>query len=465
MKYLFTLPLFGFLFCAQTAFAQETILASYLVDLDGGLYDGLYVEEVTVDDQALVDDVDTHEWMWETFVNLNDRAFVAEHVSTFEVFVDDSSDSYVGFVVQDGGGGETWTVSLNIESALQDTEYFYETVVHEFSHILTLETDQVELSNAYVLPYYEESEFDERLQETIDTCETYFTGEGCAYEDSYIYQFVEAFWQDIFAEYGAIDTNGEEIDFYTGNEDNFVTWYAATNPGEDIAESYAMFVMEDQHDDGWVKDDKRNFFYAYDELVELRTAARAYLGLEESSESEENGGDEEDVPSLFSDDAITSTDGAPLIVVDETFIWYDDSIVESSVTASLIDRVAGKIMLMVDRYGEAWYVDPITRARYYLADGPTAYTFLRAFGLGITNADLDQIPTEDDDLGGGALAESLSGRILLQVEEHGEAWYVNPTDLKRYYLEDGDAAYTIMRELSEGTMAAWIEEINEGWIF
>jgi hypothetical protein len=32
------------------------------------------------------------------------------------------------------------------------------------------------------------------------------------------------------------------------------------------------------------------------------------------------------------------------------------------------------------------------------------------------------------------LASRLKGSILIQVESRGEAWYVNPTDLKRYYL-------------------------------
>lgn len=39
------------------------------------------------------------------------------------------------------------------------------------------------------------------------------------------------------------------------------------------------------------------------------------------------------------------------------------------------------------------------------------------------------------------LPERLTGRILLQVESHGEAWYVNQTNLKRYYLgRPSDAA-------------------------
>jgi len=158
------------------------------------------------------------------------------------------------------------------------------------------------------------------------------------------------------------------------------------------------------------------------------------------------------------------------ITYDAHVDWADPSgdevLVSVPNTASddLIDRLQGYIMLAVDYHGEAWYVDPISRMRYYLADGPTAYEFLRSFGLGITNADLEKIPTEDDPVGGGATAQALSGRILLQVEEHGEAWYINPADLKRYYLADGDEAYRIMRELSWGTLLSSISSIAIGLV-
>ena len=158
------------------------------------------------------------------------------------------------------------------------------------------------------------------------------------------------------------------------------------------------------------------------------------------------------------------------IIYDAHVDWADtegaDAIVSvpNSSTSELIDRLKGYIMLAVDYHGEAWYVDPITEMRYYLKDGPTAYEFLRSFGLGITNADLENIPTEDDAYGGGAAAQALSGRILLQVEEHGEAWYINPADLKRYYLADGDEAYRIMRELSWGTILSSISGIPIGLV-
>jgi len=48
------------------------------------------------------------------------------------------------------------------------------------------------------------------------------------------------------------------------------------------------------------------------------------------------------------------------------------------------------------------------------------------------------------------LSKKLSGKILLQVELHGEAWYVNPINLNRYYMESGNAAFNVMHYLGVG---------------
>lgn len=47
-------------------------------------------------------------------------------------------------------------------------------------------------------------------------------------------------------------------------------------------------------------------------------------------------------------------------------------------------------------------------------------------------------------------ATSLNGRILIQVQSHGEAWYVNPVNSQRYYLGRPDDAFRIMRLLGLG---------------
>ncbi|MDO8592336.1 MAG: S8 family serine peptidase [bacterium] len=48
------------------------------------------------------------------------------------------------------------------------------------------------------------------------------------------------------------------------------------------------------------------------------------------------------------------------------------------------------------------------------------------------------------------LSEKLKGKILLQIEGHGEAWYINPKNNKRYYMANGNEAYKVMRNLGVG---------------
>ena len=60
------------------------------------------------------------------------------------------------------------------------------------------------------------------------------------------------------------------------------------------------------------------------------------------------------------------------------------------------------------------------------------------------------------------LINRLKGRIALQVESHGEAWYINPTDGKRYYLGDGNTAYNVMRFLSLGITNDNLRKIQVG---
>lgn len=183
---------------------------------------------------------------------------------------------------------------------------------------------------------------------------------------------------------------------------------------------------------------------------------------------------------------------------------------------NLTNRLKGYILLQVEGNGEAWYVDEVSEEKYYLKDGPVAYEALRKFGLGITNDNLAKIPVGMDDrygpydadidndglpnkteeaigtdpnnpdsdsdgfndgmevrnsynpLGSGkmtidsALVDQLKGRILLQVESRGEAWYVNPADGKRYYMKDGEVAYQIMKFLSLGITNENLRKIPGG---
>lgn len=49
-----------------------------------------------------------------------------------------------------------------------------------------------------------------------------------------------------------------------------------------------------------------------------------------------------------------------------------------------------------------------------------------------------------------SLADTLKGKILLQVEQNGEAWYIMPSSGKRIYIKNGDTAYYLMRSFGVG---------------
>ncbi|MFC1687857.1 hypothetical protein ACFL0L_04730 [Patescibacteria group bacterium] len=119
--------------------------------------------------------------------------------------------------------------------------------------------------------------------------------------------------------------------------------------------------------------------------------------------------------------------------------------------ASLVEQLLGKILLQVEQNGEAWYIYPSTQTRFYLGRPTHAFDIMRYRGLGITDADLARVPRAGtDDVGDAELAQRLSGYILLQVEQNGEAWYVYPNDLYRYYLGRPHNAFDIMRNLGLG---------------
>lgn len=119
--------------------------------------------------------------------------------------------------------------------------------------------------------------------------------------------------------------------------------------------------------------------------------------------------------------------------------------------ASLARDLSGRIVLNVEENGEAWYIYPKDLRRYYLGRPADAFGIMRELGLGISEKNFQQIaqagmPVEGDK----DLARRLSGRIVIRVDFHGEAWYINPVDLKKYYLGRPADAFAIMRELGLG---------------
>ena len=153
-----------------------------------------------------------------------------------------------------------WRMGLAIDqaSAIDAIDFgneFAYTVVHEFGHVLTLNNEQVAVGGSE------------------NTCPNFHTGEGCSGANSYINALYELGWADIYQEF--VNSGGDGYAIYDKYPDRFVTEYAATNPGEDIAEVFTVFVIQEQMPSGnSIADQKVRMMYDYPELVQLRTQIR-----------------------------------------------------------------------------------------------------------------------------------------------------------------------------------------------
>lgn len=144
------------------------------------------------------------------------------------------------------------------------------TIIHEFGHILTLNPEQVLVSDD--------------LEQ--DDAKGYLTIEGYATHSSYLGKFIKQFWPDsLLTKWDVIDTKSSYkkqqllLQLYLNNKDQFLTDYAAESPEEDIAESWTFFVILDKQTESLIKHQKVNFFYQFPELVTYRDEIRAKLKI------------------------------------------------------------------------------------------------------------------------------------------------------------------------------------------
>ncbi len=170
-------------------------------------------------------------------------------------------ESYQGaHVYPDDDDPTTWILGVGLGLG-QDQDYV---LIHEFAHLLTLQAKEVPPSD------------------DAGGCTTYHTGEGCALRGSTMAEFVERFWpkemQDELEELYEDGDEDEIFAFYQERSDQFVTDYAATNPGEDLAETFTHFVIEDRPTGDTIADQKIQLLWADPDLVELRTQIRSALG-------------------------------------------------------------------------------------------------------------------------------------------------------------------------------------------
>lgn len=214
--------------------------------------------------------------IWSRFITLFPMS-AREDVTQFEISTDGKEGTLAAvYALEDNP--EKWAVVVDdadafTENGSMNTEDLTYSLIHEVAHLVSL--------NAREVP----PQATDDMEAAKDDCAPrYFTGEGCSLEKSMINLFFQSFWKQIYATYGDVFDNeeGNAPNIYSKNPGNFVSDYAATNPGEDFAESFAEFVLNDRNKTpATIADQKKDFFYDHSSLVTLRTVIRQRLTLVE----------------------------------------------------------------------------------------------------------------------------------------------------------------------------------------
>ncbi len=190
--------------------------------------------------------------VWGLWIRLVGPEATAASISQFRVGDSDSSDT-LAYVYQETNP-QFFALAVNLATA-DDEQLLVATLVHEYAHVFS----------------FGPTEFDRKAS----SCETFETIEGCAFADSYLYAFYDAFWAG-YTDRPDLENVDPDIawEFYLAHEEDFVSDYAATNLGEDFAESFMTFVIEDDWSPETPTGAKLDFFMQFPELVDLREQMR-----------------------------------------------------------------------------------------------------------------------------------------------------------------------------------------------
>lgn len=208
--------------------------------------------------------------IWDFYVSIIPselRTFVSE----FVIYTDGSSGDSAAWVAPSAREEGCWRVGID----LLDSDYpvyLADTLVHETAHLLTLNTSHIPLDGG---EYY----YYDKKQGGFRKCEQYAVYGGCSLSNSYINLFYQKFWKESCGTWREIEQEAQDAasddeyyelkeQFYDMHEDWFLDSYAATNVEEDMAESFAFFVLNPKPSSDSVYEQKVAFYYEFPELVE-----------------------------------------------------------------------------------------------------------------------------------------------------------------------------------------------------
>lgn len=233
----------------------ETALTNYRINGDD--IDKIKDYNIAAKYQSFQQDYAKHLEIWQFVTRLLPFELRGRLVE-FEVF--HGEGELLGYVAPINDNDlSRWKFALAIDAAnnleaIDFKDFFTYVVIHEYGHVLTLNEEEI-ISN-------------------FNNCNTFEIWEGCPTSNSYINQNFQIGWKDIYQEFQQLHED-EIFDFYKKYQDRFSSDYAATNPGEDVAEVFAFFITSETEPQGnSIADQKIKAMYNQPYLVDLRNKIR-----------------------------------------------------------------------------------------------------------------------------------------------------------------------------------------------
>jgi len=124
-----------------------------------------------------------------------------------------------------------------------------------------------------------------------------------------------------------------------------------------------------------------------------------------------------------------------------------------TVKAINIESLSGKILIQAQEDGQAWYVYPDDNRRYFLGRPQEAFDIMRKLSLGVKH----NFITDNDNY-----SSKYRGKIILDVEDSGKAYYIDTNLGEKYYLGRPQEAFNIMRNEGLGITKDNLEKILIG---
>lgn len=159
------------------------------------------------------------------------------------------------------------------------------------------------------------------------------------------------------------------------------------------------------------------------------------------------------------------------IFVDSVVKWSEEQhkelreVIEREISLSvepdeeLYSRLKGKILLQVESRGEAWWLNPDDKKRYFLGRPSDTWQMIQDKGTKIAGDELVQSLYFDK-----SFSSIMAGRFIINEDDIKDVYYVLPGDLRGIKLNSPQGAWQVIKEQGLGVSNEDIRKIQVGQI-